>query len=179
MANLGTEKIYSMYIYSRNTALVHIGNKLLKWIGFPSEVTLLETLHENMNEREAVIFYFNEYVYILDGINYLQYDGESVIDLRDIAYIPTTTVSRAPSGGGDPLEDVNLLQPKRRNEFVGDGTSTEYFLDATNIDLVDSVKVNDEPVTDYEVNLILGKITFKTAPAKPRNCRSFKCCYRV
>ena len=27
-----------MYIYSRDTALVHIGNKLIKWIGFPSEV---------------------------------------------------------------------------------------------------------------------------------------------
>ena len=167
LANLGNEKIHSMYVYSRDTALVHIGNQLIKWKGFPSEVISKEVLHSNMNTRKAVFFYFNEYVYILDGINYLRFDGESLINVIDIAYIPTTTVSRAPSGGGEILEDVNLLQPKRKNEFVGDGTSTEYFLDATNIASVNLVKVDDVAVTEYTVDLLLGKITFTTAPSKP------------
>ena len=156
-----------MYIYSRDTALVHIGNKLIKWVGFPSEVISTTVLHSNMNTKEAVFFYFNEFVYILDGINYLRFDGEEIINVIDIAYIPTTTVSRAPSGGGDILEDVNLLQPKRRNEFVGDGTSKDYYVDATNLSSVDRVTVDGTETTAYTVDLVLGKITFNTAPSKP------------
>lgn len=156
-----------MYIYSQDTALVHIGNKLIKWLGFPSEIVEITELHSNMNNKEAVFFYFNEYVYILDGINYLRFDGNELINVIDIAYIPTTTISRAPSGGGEILEDVNLLQPKRKNEFVGDGTSTEYFLDSTGITSVNRVVVDDKDVTDYTVDLVLGKVTFKTAPSKP------------
>ena len=45
-----------MYIYSRDTALVHIGNKLIKWVGFPSEVISTTVLHSNMNTKEAVFF---------------------------------------------------------------------------------------------------------------------------
>lgn len=157
-----------MYIYSRDTALVHIGNKLMKWVGFPNEILALEELHSNMNTKKAVFFYFNEYVYILDGINYLRFDGKELINVIDIAYIPTTTISRSPSGGGELLDDVNLLQPKRKNMFVSDGTSTEYYLDSTNIESVISVKVNDEDVTDYEVDAVLGKVIFTTAPSKPQ-----------
>ena len=167
LANLGTEKIHSMYIYSRNIALVHIGKKLIKWNGFPSEIISTEVLHSNMNDREAIFFYFNEYVYILDGINYLRFDGEEIINVVDIAYVPTTTIGRAPTGGGEILEDVNLLQPKRKNQFLGDGTSTDYYLDATNIKSVDKVVVDDVTVTDYTVDLVSGKVTFKTAPSKP------------
>ena len=157
-----------MYIYSSDTALIHIGTKLIKWTGFPSEIISIEEIHSNMNTKEANIFYFNEYVYILDGINYLQYDGKNLIDVRTNAYIPTTTISRAPSGGGKVLEDVNLLQPKRKNAFVGDGTSKDYYLDATNIDSVTSVTVNDQKTTEYTVDLALGKVTFTTAPSVPQ-----------
>lgn len=163
-----------MYIYSRDTALVHIGNKLLKWVGFPSEIISIETLHSNMNTREAVFFYFNEYVYILDGNNYLRFDGEELINVIDIAYIPTTTISRAPSGGGEILDDVNLLQPKRKNEFVGDGTSKDYYLDATGITSVDKVTINGTAVTDYTVDVLLGKVTFATAPSKPTGVKTGK-----
>ena len=166
--NVGSEKVYKMYVYSKDTALIHIGNKLIKWVGFPSEVISIETLSEKMNTtKKAVFFYYNEYVYILDGINYFRFDGTNLINVVDIAYIPTTTISRAPSGGGDNLEDVNLLQPKRKNEFVGDGTSKDYYLDATDIDDVVSVIVDDVVTTSYTVDKVLGKVTFETAPSKP------------
>lgn len=159
--------IHSMYIYSRDTALVHIGNKLIKWKGFPTENLSVDTLHTGMSENNAVFFYYQEFVYIIDGKNYLRFDGENLIDVMEVAYIPTTSVSRTPSGGGDMLEDVNVLQPKRINEFVGDGTSKDYYLDATSIDSVDKVIVNDIEVTDYTTELSIGKITFTTAPSKP------------
>lgn len=167
LINLGNEEIYSIYVYSKDTAIVHIGNKLKKWVGFPAEDISHETIFENMNKRESTLFWFKDYVYSIDGLNFLRFDGNEVIDVRTIAYVPTTTVSRAPSGGGDKVDDVNLLQPQRINEFVADGTSVDYYLDATNIDSVEEVIINDELVTDYTVNLLLGKITFTTAPAAP------------
>ena len=124
--NLGTAPIYNMYVYSIDTALVHIGNKLIKWVGFPSSNISTEVLSEEMNETESIMFFYNENVYILDGKNYLKYDGESLIDVADEAYVPTTTISRAPSGGGEPLDGINLLSNRRKNSFVADGTSKDY-----------------------------------------------------
>lgn len=85
------------------------------------------------------------------------------------AYVPTTTISRSPSGGGEPYQDVNVLQTKRKNTFVADGTSTDYYLDTTEIDLVIGVKINGQtqPRTSYTVSEKLGKVTFNTAPVAP------------
>lgn len=165
--NLGTEPIHNIYVYSIDTALVHMGNKLIKWVGFPSENISTEVLKEDMQKVKSVMFFYNDSIYILDGLHYLKFDGEKIIDVSDEAYIPTTTVSRAPSGGGEILEDVNLLGNKRRNSFLADGTSTEYILDATGIDSVDKVIVNDEETTSYEVNKLLGKVIFTIAPTAP------------
>ena len=50
------------------------------------------------------------------------------------AYVPTTTISAAPTGGGTSYEAVNLLTPKRINTFIGDGTATQFKVDATDLD---------------------------------------------
>ena len=166
LVNLGEEKINGIYIYSSNIAIVHIGTRLIEWEGFPAEKINVRELHTDMNDAVSEIFRFGDAIYIIDGKNYLSYDGE-IHNVQDTAFIPTTTIQRSPSGGGETYQDVNLLQPKRKNEFVGDGTSTNYYLDATNIDSVDKVWVNDAEVTDYSVDLIKGLVTFKTAPVKP------------
>lgn len=169
LANLGTDEIYSMYVWDNDTAIVHIGTKLIKWLGFPEEVISTEILSNNMNTQKSVMFYFKGTIYILDGKKYLEYNGETLRNVKDYAYIPTTTISRSPSGGGEMLEDVNLIQPKRKNSFLGDGTSKDYYLDATNIDSVDKVYVNDilQNNSSYSVNLSAGKVTFNVAPSKP------------
>jgi hypothetical protein len=61
------------------------------------------------------------------------------------------------------------LQPKRKNSFIGDGTSTIYYLDTVGIDSVVSVYVNDSlvPSSNYSVVTSQGKITFNTAPSSP------------
>ena len=65
-------------------------------------------------------------------------------------------------------QDVNLLQPKRRNSFLADGTSTAYQLDAVKIDSVDEVKVNGTVMQQgYTVNITTGTVTFSTAPTAP------------
>ena len=161
--------IYGIYIYNPSTALVHSGTELFIWSNFPNEPTgaTLDSLYSGMNEAKSVYNKFKDKLYINDGTHYLYYDGNTVAPVSNIAYIPTTTIGRSPSGGGERLEDVNLLQPKRKNSFVGDGTSKDYYLDTTNIDSIISVKVNDTTTTAYTPDLIHGKITFTNAPASP------------
>lgn len=169
LVTLGENQIYGMYIWSNDTAIVHIGNKLIKWVGFPNEIISSTELFSNMNENKSVMFFFGEAIYILDGTNYLKFDGTNLVNVSDIAFVPTTTIGRSPSGGGEIYQDINLIQPKRKNSFIGDGTSTQYFLDSVGISSVLAVYVNDVLVSssDYSVNLPQGKITFNTVPSSP------------
>lgn len=164
-------KIYGIYIYSSSVAIVHSGTKLYKWEGFPNNPeNHLTVLNSSMAENKSVFNKFKDKLYINDGTNYLYYDGSTCASVSTIAYIPTTTIGRAPSGGGEPLQDVNLLQAKRKNTFLGDGTSTDYYLDSVDIDSVEFVFVNDIAQvedTDYTVDKVHGKIVFTTAPSVP------------
>ena len=74
-------------------------------------------------------------------------------------------------GGGEGLQDVNILTPKRRNSFVGDGKNKMFYLDATEIDseLVTAI-VNDVEMTedkDFTVDRVAGKVTFNEIPPEP------------
>lgn len=161
------DNINGIYFYN-NKALIHSGTNLYLWDNFPSTPTTpLTPIKNDMNDAKSSFVIFNENLYIVDGANYLVYDGTTLKDVSDDAYIPTTTISRSPSGGGEPYQDVNVLQPKRKNTFVADGTATDYYLDTTEIDSITEVKVNDAVVTNYTVNTIAGKVTFTTAPSSP------------
>ena len=166
LVNLGEDKINGIYIYNTNTAIVHIGTKLIEWVGFPSEKVSTRELNTSMNNSVSEMFRFGDSIYILDGKHYLSYDGE-IHNVKDSAFIPTTTIQRSPSGGGEPYQDINLIQPKRKNEFVADGTSKDYYLDTTNIDSVDKVWINGTETSEYSVNIARGLVTFNTAPTKP------------
>ena len=159
--------INGLYIYDSTTALVHAGTKLYLWDNFPSEPNEPELLKSDMNNICSSFFIFNDKVYINDGLNYLVYDG-TLKDVVDDAFIPTTSIGRSPKGGGTQYQDVNLLQSQRINTFIADGT-TEYYLDATEITSVDEVYVDNAlvPSTNYTVSLVLGRITFNTAPSAP------------
>lgn len=159
-------KINGMYMYSDTVALVHAGTKLYLWNNFPSTPQSPTVLSSSMANVRSTFFIFDNKLYINDGTNYLVYDG-TLKTVASIAYVPTTSINRAPSGGGVQYQDVNLMQPQRINTFVGDGTSVDYYVDAETITSVDAVYVNDVATTDYTVTLSQGKITFTTAPAAP------------
>ena len=164
LANFGG-KINGIYFY-KDKVLVHAGTNLYLWNNFPDAPT--ETiLKSNMNDEKSSFVIFNEKVYIIDGLNYLVYNGTTLKNVsEDDPYIPTTTISRSPSGGGEMYQDVNVLQPLRRNSFVADGTS-DYYLDTTNIDEVTEITVDDVVVTNYSVDEARGKVTFTSAPTAP------------
>lgn len=157
--------IFGLFFYkvgNKEMKLVHSGTTLYKVINGTREV-----LYTGLNPKKSDAFIYNNIWYFKDGINYLKYDGETIGEV--VGYIPTTSISRSPNGGGTIYEDVNMLTGIRKNTFVADGTSTEYYLDAQNIDtdFRPIVIANNEEVTDFEVDTTKGMIKFTTAPTEP------------
>lgn len=155
--------VFGLFFYevgNRTLKIVHAGTKLYK-----VENGVKTELFTGMNTRRSQTFVYNNILYIKDGINYLSYDGETIGEVT--GFIPTTSIGRAPAGGGTIYQDVNMLSDYRKNSFSGDGESKTYALDTQSIDSVLSVIVNNELTTDYTVNLTRGEITFNTAPSEP------------
>lgn len=153
------DTIYGFYFFNGNK-IVHTGTKL-----YDEDVLI----YENMAEHESKFFIYEKSLYIKDGTNYLIYDGEIVKEIE--GYVPTTTISKAPSGEGVMYEDVNLLTGLRKNQFCSDGESTEYFLDVEvfDSDYVPIISINGDIIdkTEYTYDASKGKIIFKEAPEKP------------
>lgn len=82
-------QINGIYFYN-NKLLYHEGTSLY-YNG--------HLLTDDMNNEKSSFAIFKEKLYIVDGANYLVFDGETLKDVSDDdAYIPTTTMSRLPSG---------------------------------------------------------------------------------
>ena len=121
---------YGMYFFD-NAVFLHVGKELMK-IAFDHFGGLGESadiLYRDMNERKSLFFVYGDTLYIMDGKTYWYIDKGSDMLKPVTPHIPTTTIGRKPAGGGTKLEDVNMISPYRINSFVGDGTSTVFFLD--------------------------------------------------
>lgn len=176
IAQIGS-KINGIYIYNSVKAIIHSGIELYEWSNFPNtpDEENLKKLYEDMNDTRNVSFNIVENkLYINDGKTYLVYNGETLKKVtEDEPFIPTTTISRKAGniGGGETLQDVNVLTPKRKNTFLGDGESTQFYLDAQQIDtaeveaIVNDVELQED--TDFTVDRINGIITFNEAPSEP------------
>ncbi len=139
-----------------------------------------DILYADMNERQSTSFMFNNRLYLIDGKNYLFYDGETVKKCSDNAYIPTTYINITPSGTnadtGKEYEQRNMLQPKFRHTFIADGETTEFYINEP-FDSVVSVKVYGVVMaaeTDYEVYKKSGYVRIIHAPSKPENVVQIK-----
>lgn len=154
--------VYGIFFY-RDTMIVHSGKKLLRVKnGATTEI------FDGAAERPSDSFTFEDVFYFKDGKNYLQYDGETIKEVD--GYVPTTSIGRKPAGGGTVHEDVNMLNGRRINTFLADTASTEFYLDAQNIDsdFPPVVTVDDKIVTSgYTVDYAKGVIKFTKAPDAP------------
>ena len=142
--------------------LVHSGTTLFKVVN-----GVATQLYTGLNPKRSFAFIYNNIFYFKDGINYLQYNGQTIGEV--VGFVPTTSIGRKPNGGGTIYQDVNMLTGIRINTFVADGESTEYYLDAQNIDsdFTLIVKVNDVETTDFTVDTTKGMVKFNTAPTEP------------
>lgn len=156
------ETVYGVYFYKAGNTdmmIVHSGTKLYKVVGDKTE-----ELYEGVNAARSNAFIYNNVWYFKDGANYLQYDGATIGDVA--GYIPTTSIARKPSGGGEVNEDVNMLSDYRINTFLADGEGKTYWLDTQNIDTDyrPEITVNGYKNNSFTVNCEKGEITFNNAP---------------
>ena len=148
--------------------IAHGGTKIYEF--FPKQEKAVE-LKSGVTSSRSVAQNMGGKLWILTGGEYLVYDGKDVKDASEGAYIPTTVIGAEPSGGGELFENPNMIQPKRKNEFIPDGTSTDYQLDSTNIDAdeVTATVAGEEKKegTDFTVDREKGIVKFNKAPEKP------------
>lgn len=176
-------EIFGLFFYKVNNTthvLVHAGTKLYKWNNFPNDPTIeggTTLLNSAMNPRKSNYFVFKDDLFIMDGINYLEYNGTTLKDV--VGTIPTTSYWKNPDGsvniGAETdrnyvYQDVNCLTGIRKNTFIGDGESVDYRLDINDLDTTYPVTatvdgVSKEETTDFTVNRTDGVVTFLTAPA--------------
>lgn len=159
--------VYGLFFYTINTIehmIIHCGVSLYDYNMSTKEIKTIKT--KGMNPKTSESFIFNNIFYIKDGINYLEYDGETCKEVE--GYIPTTTNSRAPLGGGTTLEDYNMLTGYRKNSFCADGENNEYHLDSREIEAGKTKAwINGVQTTDFTVDTTNGIVTFKQVPEAP------------
>lgn len=145
--------------------LAHAGTKLYVWADDGTPAVLLSGLPR----RKSRAVFLAGKLWIVTGGGFYSYDGtEAKRVSASGAYVPTTTITRRPSGGGVSYEAVNLLTPYRKNAFQTDGKSVKFTLDGE-IDVSGAVRawVWGEEVTDFTLDRAAGTITFPSAPAAP------------
>lgn len=94
-----------------NKLVVHAGTKFYSVVG-----TTKTEIYSTAANHRSISKQINSKLYILDGSNYLVYDGEAMKKVSEDAYIPTIIIARLYNGGGEVLEPINLLQPKGQND---------------------------------------------------------------
>ena len=191
MLNLKS-KIYGIHYYKHKDSasnivekvLIHAGKKLYLWSGYPDGTGKSEFNSVEMNERKSTSFVFNNRLYIIDGKNYLVYDGENIKSVIDEAYVPTTRINIIPgdsqeSDVGDAVKypiankengvevyQRNLLSDYATNTFVANGKPTRYYLAETDIESVQvrsygkEVPEEEELEDVYYVNKERGYVEF-------------------
>ena len=114
----------------------------------------------------------------IDGTNgYTDSLGKKrvVKKVRDDAYIPTVTIAKEPSGGGEPYESLNLLQPAFIELFQGNDEDKAYHLSFDGLDSTEViVKILNEngdwsekkEGTDFSVDREKGIVNFIKVPGK-------------
>jgi hypothetical protein len=115
---------------------------------------------------------FKTRLWILDGLRYLMYDGSAVVPVDTVGYVPLTNIARTPKGGGEGYEKINMLSPKRINQFEGTKDDRDYQLETDGITGVVSAEKLDAngnwvSAGAYTVNTRTGVVTFSTAPGAP------------
>lgn len=153
--------VYGVFFF-KGLILVHSGSKL-----YTVKNGATAVLFSGLREAKSDSFIYENVWYFKDGKHYLQYDGTTIKEVE--GYVPTTSIGRAPSGGGKIHEDINMLSPYRINTFLSDGESFDYYLDAQNIDtdFVPEITVDDKKVTDFTIDYAAGKIKFTSMPIAP------------
>lgn len=181
-------EIYGLFFFEKNNithVLVHVNTSLVEWTNYPqtpAQVNILKSV--GMKPDYSRSFVFNDTLFIMDGINYLEFDGITLSDVEGT--IPYTSYYRNPDGSSN-LDDstdtdtvyqpINMLSDYRFNRFIADGIATDYYLDDRNLSAksiyrvegtildTDGIQTVVREDDDFSVDRDNGIITFTTAPS--------------
>ncbi len=164
--------------------LIHSGDKLYEVTDNFKTKTVILT---GMTDSRSTGIYIEDKLIIFDGTRAVCYgqfeNGYEARFLDECGYIPTTSISRDASGGGEDYELINLMSPYRINTFltevikkeengsIKEREQTKFKLDDSNITDVDLVQVlkdtgDWEVVTDYKVDKEKGIVELTKAPGE-------------
>ena len=94
-------------------SLIHAGTRLYKYQPAQGDAPAQKTLlYEDMADARSHSFQLGGRLVIQDGKRLLLWDGETLTPADQTPYVPTLTIGRAPSGGGEGYEALNLLGPR-------------------------------------------------------------------
>lgn len=123
--------------------------------------------------NDVFFFGFSEIVYMLNGKQYMQWDGEMLTEVH--GYRPLVNIAVAPDNTSrETLEQINKLTGSRRVWLSPDGEGKTFTMPEKGLASIDYILnrgdgsyFDDE--TDYTFDLEAGSVTFTTAPQKAVN----------
>ena len=138
-----------------------------------------EGIYQGLTDAPTTSFIVGNKTYFLTGNEYIYYDGTNVGQVTDIAYVPTTVLTKKPDGtGGLSNESFNHLSDKWKESFDGDGVATEYVITkqllsdgltpitlSANLFKAYIYEVEKTEGVDFTFNRTTWKATFGVAPA--------------
>ena len=150
--------------------IIHCGTKLYE---MKTDFSSYEVILEGLADTKSNGVIINNKLLILDGKRAVVYDllveEKNCAFLDTIGKIPITQISRSPNGlSSQAYEKTNMVSNSSMNMFLGDPTSLEYILDATNITTPIIVEILDDNGewqvktrdTEYKVDYEKGIISF-------------------
>lgn len=115
---------------------------------------------------DCVLFEFRQRVYIKNERMFTYFDGEALHEVT--GYVPLVAIDCTPDGQGQPFEDINMLSPRRRVQFIGDGKTRTFRLPEKNIKDIKNFTENGKvsPLFIQALDRAAGTVTFDAEPAK-------------
>ena len=172
--------IFGLFFYTINNIdhwIIHSGVNLYDYNPVTKEIkTIKET---GMNPSKSTAFTFNNIFFILDGINYLEYDGKTLKDVEGT--IPKIAIHNMNKPETTIIQEANLLTDYCYEEYLPDGVSTEFTLSQKEVSDVTVYSISGTSETriteGITIDKVNGLVTFATAPAKSAASASIKIKY--
>ena len=163
--------IWSGWVNGKEQLVSACGGKLWRLWDEETGAYIREEIGNISTENEIHFFGFANALYMINGVEYKVWDGNTLSDVG--GYRPLVTVSVPPGGGGETLEQVNKLTGERRCWFSPDGEKSVFQLPEKgllSLDYVKNLTTGENMAADsYTADLTAGTVTFTGAPGAGTN----------
>lgn len=172
--------IFGLFFYAINNVthwMIHSGVNLYDYNPVSKELKIIK--ETGMNPSKSSAFIYNNIFFILDGINYLEYDGVTIKSVEGT--IPTIAIHNMNKGETKQIQEANLLTDYCYEEYLPNGETKEFTLSQKEVSDVKvySIKgLSETEITEgITIDKINGVVTFDEAPEKSAASASIKIKY--